>query len=139
MIDAKRGEDKKLTPLYRQAVGSVFSDVLDRLEASLKSMTIEELADLVNEAHLGKPATDAPPLYKLSSKPSGATIEEVPDSSPDEVAIEQEGITVPEMIKRKGKRITIDIPGMPNATINSVKFRSNMLSPRKGDLMIKTR
>ena len=56
-----------------------------------------------------------------------------------ERTIEQEGITVPEMIKRKGKRITIDIPGMPNATINSVKFRSNMLSPRKGDLMIKTR
>jgi len=79
------------------------------------------------------------PLYNLSSSPAGPKLEEVPFSVPNHVEIEKSGAKPSDMVKRSGSKIIIDIPGMPEAVIHSVKFRSNMMAHKKGDLNIKTR
>ena len=138
--------------LYKEAVSFVFSNIRNILFKSLRSLDLENLADVVSEAHYGKasPNVKVMPLYKLSSSPTGVKLEEVPRPVPNHVEIEDKNMTVADMVKRSqvksrdggtvpGSRIIIDIPGMPEAVINSVKFRSNMMAHKKGDLNIKTR
>lgn len=137
MEDAKIKHPK----LYREAVSFVFSNIRDILFKSLRNLSLENLADVVAEAHYGKasPNVKMMPLYKLTSFPTGAKLEEVPLPVPNHVEIEEAGVKVSDMVKRSGSKIIIDIPGMPEAVMNSVKFRSNMMAHKKGDLNIKTR
>ena len=134
--------------IYRNVVSGLFGEIRQILFNSLGSLTLENLADVVEEAHLGKasPNEERMPLYKLTSSSAGATLEEVPQTTPNMVAIEREELTPREMVQVKKRRtgeptatIFIDIPGMHKVYINSVKFRSNMLAGNKGNLKIKTR
>jgi hypothetical protein len=130
---------EKYKKVYDAVVSELFTIIVDKLYESLFKMSVDELADIVSMAHTGKKVKDKviEPLFKLNSKPGGVIdLEEVPQSVPT-----TEAATTPkeEIVKKIGKRIIIDIPGMPVAVINSIKFRSNMLAGSKSELSIKTR
>ena len=138
----------KYPQIYKPVVISLFAEIRNILFSSLSNMTLENLADIVEDAHLGKasPNEIRMPLYKLSSSPSGATLKEVPQTTPNMVEIELNKLTPKDMVKFKRTKkdtptstIIIDIPGMHKVYINSVKFRSNLLASNKGNLKIKTR
>lgn len=128
-------EHKKI---YDMVVSNLFTIIVNKLYASLFKMTVDELADIVSMAHTGRKVADkaVEPLFKLNSKASGIELDEVPQSAP---TTEAASTPKEQIVKNIGKRIIIDVPGMPTAVINSVKFRSNMLATNKADLSIKTR
>ena len=65
----------KYPQIYKPVVISLFAEIRNILFSSLSNMTLENLADIVEDAHLGKasPNEIRMPLYKLSSSPSGAS------------------------------------------------------------------
>ena len=144
MLEAK----KQYSQIYKVIVVKLFAQIRNLLFSSLGSMTLENLADIVEDAHLGKasPNEIRMPLYKLSSSPSGASLKEVPQTTPNMVEIELNKLMPEDMVQFKRSStgsptstIIIDIPGMHKVYINSVKFRSNLLATNRGNLKIKTR
>jgi hypothetical protein len=104
-------------------------------------MKLKELVDMVNEAHLG--AEDEregyEELLKLTSDVDGVKLVEQSYEKPDINAIKSGGMDKTNLVKEDGAKIIIEIPGMTELVINSVKFHSNMLSAKRDDLKIKTR
>jgi hypothetical protein len=144
MLEAK----KQYSAIYKAVVVNLFAQIRNLLFESLGNMTLENLADVVEDAHLGKAAPNEArmPLYKLESAPSGISLEEVPQTTPNMVEIEMNKLMPKNMVYfRKSSAgaptstIIIDIPGMHKVYINSVKFRSNLLATNRGNLKIKTR
>lgn len=128
-------EHKKI---YDSVVSNLFTIIVNKLYTSLFSLSVDQLADIVSMAHTGRKVKEkaVEPLFKLNSKASGIELDEVPQSVP---TTEAASTPKEQIVKNIGKRIIIDVPGMPIAVINSVKFRSNMLATNKADLSIKTR
>lgn len=127
--------------IYNNAVSKVFTDIREQLVSSLRSMKFQDLVKLVEEAHFGTEcdASERLPLYKLTSTPKGAKLEEVPMCYPNMVEIESQSVTMEDMVTSKGVRITVDIPGMPQMIIQGVKYRSSLVATKRSDLRIKTR
>ena len=145
---------KQYSQTYDEVVMNLFTEIRNKLFDSLGNMTLESLADIVEEAHLGKasPNEERMPLYKLASSRSGISLKEVPQTTPNMVDIELNKLTPIDMVRfkqsipskakpesRNLSTIIIDIPGMHKVYINSIKFRSNLLATNKGNLKIKTR
>ncbi len=145
---------KQYSQTYDEVVMNLFTEIRNKLFDSLGNMTLESLADIVEEAHLGKasPNEERMPLYKLASSRSGISLKEVPQTTPNMVEIELNKLTPIDMVRfkqsipskakpesRNLSTIIIDIPGMHKVYINSIKFRSNLLATNKGNLKIKTR
>lgn len=126
---------------YAYTVSEAYTEIRELLVAHLKGLSLDELVDLVNEAHLGKcpPSGVRIPTYKLSASKKGVVLEEVPLCTPDEFLIKKEGLTVSDMITQNGVQVRIDVPGMLKLVIRNVKFRSSIAAHNVQDLKIKTR
>lgn len=123
--------------MYDETVRDTFSTIRKVLKSSLENMSIEELAALVNETHFGVsvPSNDIP-LFKLSSNKKETKLEPIEVCKP---CLEKLKQSQDSFITSEGAKINITIPGMPQATIQSVKFRSSLVGAKKGNLKIKTR
>jgi hypothetical protein len=127
--------------VYKEAMEDVYAQIRQVLVNNLRSMKLKELVDMVNEAHLG--AEDEregyEELLKLTSDVDGVKLVEQSYEKPDINAIKSGGMDKSDLVKEDGAKIIIEIPGMTELVINSVKFHSNMLSAKRDDLKIKTR
>jgi len=126
---------------YGYTVSNTYTEIRELLVAHLKGLSLDELAELVNEAHLGKcpPAGSRIPTYKLSASRKKIVLEEVPLCSPDKFLIQKEGLTVSDMITQEGAQVRIDVPGMLKLIIRNVKFRTSISAHNLDGLKIKTR
>ena len=107
----------------------------------LRNMKLKELAEMVNEAHLGE--NDEQEGYEkllvLVSDSEGIRLEDKGFEKPDVASIKAKGLKKNDIVKQDGAKIIIEIPGMSELVIHGLKFHSNMLSSKRDDLKIKTR
>jgi hypothetical protein len=76
-------------------------------------------------------------FLKLTSTSEGVKLVSQQEAKPDINKIKT--MNKDDIIRNEGANIVIDIPGLEQLTIHSVKFHSNMLSDKRDDLKIKTR
>lgn len=134
----KAKESKK--DLYKEAMEEVYSQLREVFVNNLRRMKLKELVDMVKEAKTGGDGEeDYEKLFVLTSDADGIRLEQGGGGQPDIEKIKMSGIGKNDIVKTDGARIIINIPGMQELTIHGLKFHSNMLSPSREGLKIKTR
>lgn len=129
---------EKNSKIYRDSMSQTYALIRTILTRNLQNKPIEELAEMVNESHVGNKdeISKYKKFFRLTYDTEGLNLEEVVNQKVDSNMLD---VKPADVIKVDGSKIIIDIPGMSPLTINSVKFHSNMLSSNKEDLKIKTR
>jgi hypothetical protein len=120
---------------------TVYERIRQILTKSLQSLSLEELSEFAQEADFGKKEErDAYDMFlKVISGPEGLRVLIVGQDDIDMNKIRKYDMTPEDMVVKEDSNIYIRIPGLQELKINSVKFKSDMLSPKLGDLKIKTR
>jgi hypothetical protein len=132
MVSAK----EKNPDVYKETMEQVYGIIRNVLTKNLRRMKPQDLMAFVREADVGKDEENKnyDIFLKVKDGPSGLTV--------SEVSLENDGssnFNPQEIVVQDRSDIIIQIPGMEKLTINSVKFKSDMLSSKAGDLKIKTR
>jgi len=127
--------------IYKLTMETVYERIRQILTKSLQSLSLEELSEFAQEADFGKKEErEAYDMFlKVVSGPEGLRVLIVGQDDIDMNKIQKYDMTPEDMVVKEDSNIYIRIPGLPELKINSVKFKSDMLSPKLGDLKIKTR
>ena len=126
--------------IYKETMEEVYGSIRNILTKNLKRLGLKGLIAFVNEADLGKEEerNNYDMFLKVMDGPSGLSVTEI---SLDGVNTDgMDGSTnLDNIVVQDRSDIIIKIPGHQELKINSVKFKSDMLSSKAGDLKIKTR
>jgi hypothetical protein len=127
--------------IYKLTMETVYERIRQILTKSLQSLSLEELSEFAQEADFGKKEEREgyDMFLKVVSGPEGLRVLIVGQDDIDMNKIQKYDMTPEDMVVKEDSNIYIRIPGLPELKINSVKFKSDMLSPKLGDLKIKTR
>ena len=117
----------------------VYGAVRNILTRNLRRMKIKDLVSFVMEADLGKEEEreNYDMFIKVVDGPSGLSVNEINIAHQDTTNFGN--LNPEEIVVQDRSDIIIKLPGFQELKINSVKFKSDMLSSKAGDLKIKTR
>lgn len=137
MVQAKESNPD----IYKLTMETVYERIRQILTKSLQSLSLEELSEFAQEADFGKKEEREgyDMFLKVVSGPEGLRVLIVGQDDIDMNKIQKYDMTPEDMVVKEDSNIYIRIPGLQELKINSVKFKSDMLSPKLGDLKIKTR
>jgi hypothetical protein len=127
--------------IYRETMSELYERIRSVMMDNLKRKKLSELANFVREANLGneEERKQYSGFYKLTILGDDVKLYSISSMKPDVGEIKLSGMKGRDAVKSDGSVIIVAVPGMPELEIHSVKFRSNMLSSKHGDLKIKTR
>jgi hypothetical protein len=127
--------------VYRETMSELYERIRAVMMDNLKRKKMSELANFVREANLGneEERKQYSGFYKLTILGDDVKLYSISSMKPDVGEIKLSGMKGRDAVKSDGSVIIVAVPGMPELEIHSVKFRSNMLSSKHGDLKIKTR
>jgi hypothetical protein len=127
--------------VYRETMSELYERIRTVMMDNLKRKKMSELANFVREANLGneEERKQYSGFYKLTILGDDVKLYSISSMKPDVGEIKLSGMKGRDAVKSDGSVIIVAVPGMPELKIHSVKFRSNMLSSKHGDLKIKTR
>jgi hypothetical protein len=132
MVSAK----EKNPDVYKETMEEIYGTIRNILTKNLKRMRADDLLAFVREADVGKDEENEnyDMFVKVKDGPSGLSVTDISLKSGN-----SNNFNPKEVVVQDRSDIIIQIPGMQKLTINSVKFKSDMLSSKAGDLKIKTR
>jgi hypothetical protein len=137
MVSAK----EKHPDIYKETMEEVYGQIRNILTRNLRRMKFKDLVSFVMEADLGKEEErgNYDKFIKVVDGPSGLSVTELDLNGGDIDGIDPRQLNPEQIVVQDRSDIIIKIPGFNELKINSVKFKSDMLSSKAGDLKIKTR
>jgi hypothetical protein len=127
--------------VYKETMEEVYGQIRNVLTRNLRRMKFKDLVSFVMEADLGKEEErgNYDKFLKVMDGPSGLSVTELDINGGDVGGIDPRKLNPEQVVVQDRSDIIIRVPGFDELKINSVKFKSDMLSSKAGDLKIKTR